>query len=191
MDLFRFPSFYTNMDNQECSTREQVTLIRQGCTLSPYLFRIAMSGLTKSVRETEELQLQAAGRIRGASFGEVLFADDTLILADKKARADMHLHLIERAARYYGLALNRTKCKLLRFNTAEDVILNDSTPAQASREITHLGVTINDSLSAQTHPEVHSHLEKVESMLEEIKDVQNNQCHHLGRSHQIKSCATD
>ena len=50
--LYSNPAFWTEIDKVRSSTHPQSRGIRQGCTLSPYLFIIAMSSLVEMVLQT-------------------------------------------------------------------------------------------------------------------------------------------
>ena len=52
--LYSSPAFWTEIDKVRSSTHPQKRGIRQGCTLSPYLFIIAMSSLVEMVQRTDD-----------------------------------------------------------------------------------------------------------------------------------------
>ena len=70
------------MGNQSSEWKEQKTGIRQGCTLSPYLFLIVMTAIMHDIREDHELDEELhEHRPPNHDFDEVLYADDTIIFS--------------------------------------------------------------------------------------------------------------
>ena len=51
------------------------------------------------------------------NFQELLYADDTLIIAKSAKTANAYLHLIEQESEYLHLRLNHDKCNYISFNT--------------------------------------------------------------------------
>ncbi len=147
MQLCSILTFTVSFNDQTSNKYEQARGIRQGCTLCLYLFLIAMTALMKTIRQDRNLQAEAIGRIRGIDFGDILFADDTLLIADTKSRATTHLQLTERTAALYGLNLNRTKCHLLGLNIDDHITFTDGTILHQGQEVTYLGVTFNSKLN--------------------------------------------
>ena len=51
------------------------------------------------------------------NFQELLYADDTLIIAKSARTANAYLHLIEQESEYLHLRLSHDKCNYISFNT--------------------------------------------------------------------------
>ena len=54
--LYNNPTFMVEIDGQQSTWEKQTTGIRQGCTLSPYLFIILMTTIFHDVKLNQELQ---------------------------------------------------------------------------------------------------------------------------------------
>ena len=100
------------MNGQTSSIFRQATGIRQGCTLSPYLFLILMTAIFHDVREDPALDEELfEHRPPNHDFDEVLYADDTIIFSTCSKTLQKYLHVIEDTACTYGLHLNKKKCE--------------------------------------------------------------------------------
>ena len=54
---------------------------------------------------------------QNVNFQELLYADDTLIIAKSARTANAYLRLIEQESEYLHLRLNHDKCNYISFNT--------------------------------------------------------------------------
>ena len=74
--------FYIEMDGNESKWKTKKTGIRQGCTLSPYLFLVLMTVIFADVHSDAELRANLIeNRPPGLEFDEVLYADDTIFVS--------------------------------------------------------------------------------------------------------------
>ena len=71
------------MDGRKSAWKQQQTGIRQGCPLSPYLLIIFMSVLFRHIHQNDRLKL-VRQRIRGTQADQVLYADDTICIAQSE-----------------------------------------------------------------------------------------------------------
>ena len=82
-------------------------------------------------------------RVKGAEFDQVLFADDTICIAqDKQIMGDM-LKAIEEEGAKYGMKLNRNKCELLSWGAVEQVKMADGTILNRTGTAKYLGCQLN------------------------------------------------
>ena len=97
---------------EKSSWKKQNTGIRQGCTLSPYLFLIVMTVIVADVQSNHKLASETSkNRPPGMDFDEVLYADDTIIFSTEAQTVEKLLQEIEKCAEPYGLKLNQGKCE--------------------------------------------------------------------------------
>ena len=143
--LYQNPTFWVELNNTKSHKKQQRRGIRQGCTLSPYLFIICMSAMFESIHRTDQMKANQHGRVRGTSFSELVYADDTIIITDDVTSSQEELHQIETHARYYGLSLNKDKCFAILFNTQDEMAFMDGTPVTVTREAIYLGVKISST----------------------------------------------
>ena len=142
-ELYRTPTFKVEMEGIESAWTEQITGIRQGCPLSPYLFIIIMSCLFHDIHKYDRLKL-GEQRMEGMEHDEVLYADDTICMTQDEEAMNRILSAIETEGAKYGLKLNRTKCEYLHFGNATPVNFKDGTPVPQKAEVKYLGCNIND-----------------------------------------------
>ena len=81
-NLYRQTIFMVEIEGEQSEWTTQTTGIRQGCPLSPYLFLVVMTVLFQDIHEQIGAEL-IEHRIPGATFDEVLYADDTICIATK------------------------------------------------------------------------------------------------------------
>ena len=84
--------------------------ISQGCPLSPFLFSIVM---TMPIQDAKATFLSRRDPARTGEISELMYADDTLILATNNEDAEIYMQCIEQAGRMYRLQLNWNKLEVL------------------------------------------------------------------------------
>ena len=83
--------------------------------------------------------------LQGINFQELLYADDTLIIAKCAKTANAFLHLIEEESNYLHLRLNHGKCTFMAFNSPNRGIkFRDGTQMQSTEEAKYLGAVVNN-----------------------------------------------
>ena len=82
----------------------------QSCPLSPFLFSIVMTLL---IQDAKAAFLSRRDPARTREISELMYADDTLILAVNNEDAEIYMQCIEQAGRMYGLQLNWNKLEVL------------------------------------------------------------------------------
>ena len=103
-------------ENQICTSCDEVVLasgIRQGCTASTVLFKLITYKIIEEMRETEGIQ------ILGPKITCLFYADDGLILAKDKEKAERSIEIIKEIGGKYGLQLNERKSQCILFNMKE------------------------------------------------------------------------
>jgi len=85
-----------------------------------------------------ELNLQR-GRLKGLSFTELLYADDTALVTNNANAMNRLLSKIEHHAAYYGLNFNKTKCVTFPFNTTSHPVFGDGSKVPTETETMYLG----------------------------------------------------
>ena len=79
---------------------------------------------------------------QGINFWELLYADDTMIVARSTILAKRIVHLIEEESEYYDLKLNHDKCNFISFNYKANILFKDSSPMKRVEEAVYLGANI-------------------------------------------------
>ena len=141
--MYAQPQFCVELDGQTSNWYIQLTGIRQGCPLSPYLFLIVMTTMFHDIHKNDRCKLKDH-RVTGASFDEILYADDTICVSEDTAAVNRHLKAIEEMGAAYGLKLNKTKCELIQFGNRANVHFADGTPVPKANTAKYLGCLLND-----------------------------------------------
>ena len=85
-----------------------------------------------------ELNLKR-GKLKGLTFTELLYADDTALVTNNANAMNRLLAKIEYHAAYYGLNFNKTKCVSFSFNTTAQPIFADGSKVPSQAETMYLG----------------------------------------------------
>jgi len=108
-NIYSAPQFIVVVGENESTDHIQHTGIRQGCRLSPYLRILVMTVLMSDVKSRLNTFRQN-DPIDGIKFGEVLYADGTLLFGMYTRNIKKHLEEIQVDSAYYGMKLNLDKC---------------------------------------------------------------------------------
>eukprot|EP00975_Prorocentrum_lima_P061546 12880533-Prorocentrum_lima.AAC.1 len=141
-NLYRNAEFCVRIDGKASTWRQQLTGIRQGCPLSPYLFIIVMTVMYYDIHHDDQVRTTRQ-RVRGTEADEVLYADDTVCIGQTVAAMTRLLHAIEAKGLEYGLRLNKTKCEYLGIGGPGPVRFSDGTKLKSTDEVKYLGCRLN------------------------------------------------
>ena len=139
--LYKTPKFRTRHGNDTSDWKTQHSGIRQGCPLSPYLFILLMHVLFADVNRKNN-DPQNRKTLQGLNFHELLYADDTLVVAKSTKTAKTYLKLIEDESEYYNMKLYKDKCTYIAFNKNNKITFRDGTPLKSVDKTTYLGTEI-------------------------------------------------
>ena len=84
------------------------------------------------------------------NFQELLYADDTLIVAKNTQNAREVIRYIEEESAYYNMRLNRDKCVCITFNKNNQVTFADGEPIKNVDETIYLGTQITKKADPKT-----------------------------------------
>ena len=83
------------------------------------------------------------GRVNGANYDEVLFADDTIFFSTMTKHLNSLLKAVEEEGGKYGLKLNKTKCEAMVFNGPANVHFADDSKVPIHTMAKYLGCHLN------------------------------------------------
>ena len=124
--LYTCPTFQVEHNEFKSNVYEQRAGIRQGCPLSPYLFKIVMSVIFADIR-AEHHRALASGKLDHLLFMEILYADDMLLISKNTRTMNILFHAMETESAYYGLKLNQSKCAVVNMYGNNLVRFKDGT----------------------------------------------------------------
>jgi exonuclease III len=140
--LYCNPTFTIDMDGHSSQPWPQKRGIRQGCPLSPYLFLTVMTILFAELEDKIGAQLRPH-RPLGASYTEILYADDTILASSSIKAIILQLREIEAQSARFGLSLNRGKCEALALPNGQHITFADGTRLPNTTEAKYLGCIVN------------------------------------------------
>ena len=143
--IYNNPTFQVTHKDKSSTWLPQRTGIRQGCPLSPYLFILTMHALFHDVQKRYN-DPRHSKSFQGINFHELLYADDTLIVAKSFASATKYLHLIEEESDYLELNLNRSKCCYIAYNCQGQIRFQNGEAMKSSEETTYLGASVTQHI---------------------------------------------
>ena len=166
--LVESPTFRVSMQGETSGAAGQETGIRQGCTLSPFLFTLILSAIMQDV-ETRVRGEHPMATTPAFPVMDLEYADDTVLIAVTTEIAQKLLQYTEEEASKYGLHLNRGKTVRLAYNTDEIVKFADGTPVPRSTHVEYLGTIMNDW--GHSDAEVASRLKKAQGKCKALKPI--------------------
>ena len=81
--------------------------------------------------------------VNNMTFQELLYADDTLVIAKNTQTAKDYLRYIEEESEYYNIKLNRDKCVCITYNRNNQITFADGQKLKSVDETIYLGTQIS------------------------------------------------
>ena len=133
------------MEGRTSAWKTQTTGIRQGCTLSPYLFIILMTVIFHDVHDDPVFQKEIEqDRPINNDIDEVLYADDTILCSTTESSAQKLLHRVEEISALFGLNLNKDKCDAISTNpNSGGIRFINGEKVKRKNETKYLGCKLN------------------------------------------------
>ena len=143
--------------------------ISPGCPLSPFLFSIVTTMLIQDAKATF---LSSRGPARTGEISELMYADDTLLLATNNEDAEIYMQCIEQAGRMYGLQLNWNKLEVLPVRCEARVRTPNGELVVSKESLVYLGSYLCDNGSIG--PELNRRLGAARAEFETLSRVWNH-----------------
>ena len=138
---YKETKFKVEIEGYESDWQTQHTGIRQGCTLSPYLFLIVKTAMFEDVHQIIGNKLEE-NRVPGAYVDEVTYADDTICFSIDTTTINKFIKVIEEQWFIYGLKLNKHKCEIITTHPLANINFKDNTKVPTVILATYLGCNI-------------------------------------------------
>ena len=138
--IYSTRKLYVNECGVDSDVHSQESGISQGCPLSPYLFVILMTIVLDDARE--HLRQTYGVTLPEDAVNELLYADDTLLVAAHGPTVEKYLQCIVDIGRENGLLMNWRKVELLTSNCAGGITQPDRTLVQPKPSFIYLGSLI-------------------------------------------------
>ena len=131
--MYGNPRFKVRHGPHESKWKKQEAGIRQGCPLSPYLFVLLMHVMFADIK-TKINDPFHRKKIMNMDLQELLYADDTLIIAKNTATANEYLRYIVEESSYYNMQLNNDKCCYVAYNKNNRITFPDGAPMKKKQQ---------------------------------------------------------
>ena len=128
---------------KKANGKKQHSGIRQGCRLSPYFLILMMNVPFFDVRRKNNDVFFFRKTVNNMTFQELLYADDTLVIAKNTQTAKDYLRYNEEESEYYNIKLNRNKCVCITYNRNNQITFADGQKLKRVDETINLGTQIN------------------------------------------------
>ena len=116
--------------------------VRQGCILSPYLFNLYTEWIMR-----EALEENDGVSIGGTRISNLLYADDTVLIAEDAVKLQSMVDRISSISKQYGLVMNTNKTKVLVTGKTPSTIAItiDGRVIEQVKHYTYLGSEITEN----------------------------------------------
>ena len=119
--------------------------VRQGCVISPLLFNLYSEFMIKEAMENVE-----GIKFNGINITDLRYADDAVLVADKRKKMQIMIDRLSRACKEYGMEINVKKTKVMVVSRMEEMtgmqrsIMLDGVPLEQVKHFKYLGSWITD-----------------------------------------------
>ena len=141
--------------------------MRQGCTLSPWLFNVFLDTIVKEARE---------GFVEGVRLGNeivdvLVFADDTVLVADSEESLQMNLKKLDETSTRWKMKMNWEKTKVIKVGKGRGhccVEVGDRR-LESVEVVKYLGVMISED--GRMEEEIRSRIGKVARVIGVLNEL--------------------
>lgn len=131
-----------------------------------------MTAIMSDINNNDQHHL-IAHRVRGQSFNEILYADDTILISISTQAVNRHIKAIQIESAINGLYLNCDKCEVLEFGRCHNVKFMDGTPLKQAWEVKYLGSRLN--IKGAVHLELQQRLQADHSTWKRLERIWKHQ----------------
>ena len=148
--------------------------VRQGCTLSPYLFNIYSENIMRNVREDPNNTKYHALNIGGFEIPELRYADDTVLLSNDIKGLEQLIKNTKKHSEAQNLYLNVQKTKIMSTDTTtqQPKIIIDNTEIECVDKFQYLGANINGAGNCMA--EIRKRLAMASCKITQLKNIWKN-----------------
>ena len=138
--MMRHRNFYVVDQGITSTTRSQKSGISQGCTLSPLLFIMTMTVLMHDA--VSNLDAPSAAAYEKGDLADIVYADDTLLLATSDGHLQEFLSRVADAGKLYGMELHWDKFQLLSVQCRACIRTPSGEHIESTPGINYLGAVV-------------------------------------------------
>ena len=145
-----------------------VTGVRQGCTLSPFLFLLAIDFVMREAMNDPDLGIKWNNK---SCLTDLDFADDIALLANTKESLQKMTTKLEVAASHVGLRINSEKTKVMQLgnaNTSTEITVGCQ-PIEEVKQFTYLGSVLSNDGNTEAH--VNCRIGKASAVFQRLRQV--------------------
>ena len=118
--MMRCRRFFVQDQGVKSDMKAQRSGISQGCTLSPLLFIMTMTVLMKDA--VSSLGDSAGAAYQRGDLADIVYADDTLLLASSDHHLEEFMTMVADAGRLYGMEFHWDKFQLLEVQCRTSIL---------------------------------------------------------------------